>query len=104
MDVIKSRREERIHRIGVIQATLEKAFKDGLSADYDYVIAQACKEWGCTWRYVQDIIKILRISMAFTIETNAGVKQIIPPDNNSSAPDKLKSETKQPILPKEKKE
>ncbi|GAH62110.1 unnamed protein product [marine sediment metagenome] len=80
MDVIKSRREERITRMGIIQATLDKAFKDGLSVDYDFLIAQACKDWGCTWRYVQDIIKILRISLAFTIETNAGVKQIIPPE------------------------
>lgn len=76
MDVIKNRREERIHRLGVIQATIEKAFKDNLSVDYEFLIAQACKDWGCQWRYVQDIIKILRINMGFTIEN----KQIIPPN------------------------
>lgn len=86
MDVIKARREERQTRIRMIRATLEKAFKDDLIVDYEHLIAQACEDWGCTWRYVQDIIKILKISMAFTIETNAGVKQIIPPENNLTAP------------------
>jgi len=86
MDVIKSRREERQGRIRMIRSTLEKAFKDNLIVDYEALIAQACEEWGCTWRYVQDLIKILKISLAFTIETNAGIKQIIPPLNNSFAP------------------
>ncbi|GAI86606.1 unnamed protein product [marine sediment metagenome] len=84
MDVIKNRREERIHRLGIIKATILKAFKDNLSVDYEFLIAQACEDWGCTWRYVQDLIKVLKINMAFSIEN----KQIIPPGNNSSAPDK----------------
>lgn len=83
MDVIKSRREDRQERIHKIRATLELAFKDDLIVDYEQLIAQACEEWGCTWRYIQDILKILRVSMGFKIETNAGVKQIIPPEKKN---------------------
>ena len=95
MDITKSRREERLMRISKIRATLLKAFKDDLIVDFDQIIAQACLEWGCTRRYVAELIDLLRISMAFKIETNAGVKQIIPPEKKLTAPDKLNDEKKQ---------
>lgn len=75
MDVIKSRREERIKRTAEIKATILKAFGSGLTLDKDKLIAEACLEWGTSRRFVQELVDLLRISVGFTIEN----KQIIPP-------------------------
>lgn len=75
MDVIKSRREERIRRSNKLKATIEKAFNANLTIDKEFLVAQACLEWGVSRRTILEQLDILRISMGFTIEN----KQITPP-------------------------
>lgn len=88
MNIIASRREERIKLTSKLKATIQKAFNDNLSVDRDYLVAVVCNEKGTSTRYVREILKNLQISMGFTIEN----KQIIPPGDNSSAPGQVKLE------------